>query len=187
MSERNGEIDNQRYWTSIRDNHGLNMRLMQRVAISGLLSIMLIVLLTGAFVTRRDLSTVVESGVAPAEHLPAQINPDWVQENAIPDQDQDLQRIEEIGDVDVIPGPSAVGPAPAPDNGVYVIRPPNPPLDDVTNQRREKVKEVRDRLFFIIVAKDNVQPFFFLLFVVGFVALGVRMGSPFVQAFIQEC
>ncbi|KOC60511.1 Mannosyl-oligosaccharide 1,2-alpha-mannosidase IB, partial [Habropoda laboriosa] len=36
------------------------MRLMQRLAISGLLSVILIVLLTGTFVTRRDLANVVE-------------------------------------------------------------------------------------------------------------------------------
>lgn len=115
---------------------------MQRVAISGLLSVMLIVLLTGTFVTRKDLHSVVERGVAPAEQRHSQGNPDWEQDNAVPDQE--FQRFEEdTGDRALAsPGPSAVGPAPAPVNGPYVIRSPNPPLDDVTNQRREKVKEV---------------------------------------------
>lgn len=122
------------------------MRLMQRLAISGLLSVILIVLLTGTFVTRRDLANVVERGGAPEERSSEQqANPAWVQSNAIPGQDE----VKPLEDKDrwVDPRqrqsePSAVGPPPVPVPGPYVIKPPNPPLDDVTNQRREKIKEM---------------------------------------------
>ncbi|XP_076174815.1 mannosyl-oligosaccharide 1,2-alpha-mannosidase IB-like [Ptiloglossa arizonensis] len=119
------------------------MRLMQRLAISGLLSVILIVLLTGTFVTRRDLANVVDRGVAPEERSEP-LNPAWVQNNAIPGQDE--AKVEEKDRrVDFKHGqsePSAVGPPPIPVPGPYVIKPPNPPLDDVTNQRREKIKEM---------------------------------------------
>lgn len=120
------------------------MRLMQRLAISGLLSVILIVLLTGTFVTRRDLANVVERGVAPEERNEQQLNPAWVQNNAIPGQDE-ARTEDKDRRVDFKhrqSEPSAVEPPPAPVPGPYVIKPPNPPLDDVTNQRREKIKEV---------------------------------------------
>lgn len=137
------------------------MRLMQRLAISGLLSVILILLLTGTIVTRRDLASVVDRGVAPEERSEQQMNPAWVQDNAVPGQDEQQQQQQpqqqqpEAEDRDKNhdrrtdgkhrqqqPEPSAIGPPIVPAPGVYVIRPPNPPLDDVTNQRREKVKEV---------------------------------------------
>lgn len=157
------------------------MRLMQRLAISGLFSVILIVLLTGTFVTRRDLTSVVERGVAPEERA-EQVNPAWVQDNAVPiggapggvgvaaadnvgadsvaggfagpglareehnrveDKQQDRRMFTLVRTVH---RPSvvsvAIAPPPAPLPGPYVVRPPNPPLDDVTHQRREKIKEV---------------------------------------------
>lgn len=117
---------------------------MQRLAISGLLSVILIVLLTGTFVTRRDLANVVERGVAPEERNEQQLNPAWVQNNAIPGQDE-ARTEDKDRRVDFKhrqSEPSAVEPPPAPVPGPYVIKPPNPPLDDVTNQRREKIKEM---------------------------------------------
>ncbi|XP_012260571.1 mannosyl-oligosaccharide 1,2-alpha-mannosidase IA isoform X2 [Athalia rosae] len=116
------------------------MRLMQRLAISGLLSVMLIVLLTGTFVTRRDLPANDERGVGPAEQVPGQGNPGWA-DNAIPEQD--FQRVLQVAPVDnsVAAGPSGVGPAPAPENGPYIVREQST-LDDVSYQRREKVKEM---------------------------------------------
>ena len=117
---------------------------MQRLAISGLLSVILIVLLTGTFVTRRDLANVVERGVAPEERNEQQLNPAWVQNNAIPGQDE-ARTEDKDRRVDFKhrqSEPSAVEPPPAPVPGPYVIKPPNPPLDDVTNQRREKIKEL---------------------------------------------
>lgn len=122
------------------------MRLMQRLAISGLLSVILIVLLTGTFVTRRDLANVVERGGAPEERSSEQqANPAWVQSNAIPGQDEAKPLEDKDRWVDPRQRqsePSAVGPPPVPVPGPYVIKPPNPPLDDVTNQRREKIKEM---------------------------------------------
>lgn len=124
------------------------MRLMQRLAISGLLSVILIVLLTGTFVTRRDLANVVERGGAPEERSSneqQQANPAWVQSNVIPGQDEAKPLEDKDRWVDSRQRqsePSAVGPPPLPVPGPYVIKPPNPPLDDVTNQRREKIKEV---------------------------------------------
>lgn len=119
---------------------------MQRLAISGLLSVILIVLLTGTFVTRRDLANVVERGGAPEERSSEQqANPAWVQSNAIPGQDEAKPLEDKDRWVDPRQRqsePSAVGPPPVPVPGPYVIKPPNPPLDDVTNQRREKIKEV---------------------------------------------
>ncbi|CAD1473251.1 unnamed protein product, partial [Heterotrigona itama] len=119
------------------------MRLMQRLAVSGLLSVILIVLLTGTFVTRRDLANAVERGVAPEERNEQQVNPAWVQSNVVPGQDEpkpeDKDRRVDFKHRQA--EPSAVGPPPVPVPGPYVIKPPNPPLDDVTNQRREKIKE----------------------------------------------
>lgn len=122
---------------------------MQRLAISGLLSVMLIVLLTGAFVTRRDLASVVDRGVGPEER-PEQANPAWVHDNVVPDPESQ-KNDEKVGAVPISvvnprhrphqSEPSAVGPPPVPLPGPYIVRPPNPPLDDVTHQRREKVKE----------------------------------------------
>lgn len=131
------------------------MRLMQRVAVSGLLSVILIVLLTGTFVTRRSLANVVDRGVAPEERNEP-LNPAWVQNNAIPSQDepktgnddhhqQQQQQQRRVEFANRQSEPSAVGPPPVPVPGPYVIKPPNPPLDDVTNQRREKIKEVSGR------------------------------------------
>jgi len=124
------------------------MRLMQRLAISGLLSLILILLLTGTIVTRsRDL--VVDRGVAAEEHNEQQMNPAWVQDNAVPGQDEpetedkDKDQDRHLDAKHRQSEPSAVGPPIASAAGIYVVRPPNPPLDDVTNQRREKVKEVR--------------------------------------------
>lgn len=146
---------------------------MQRLAISGLFSVILIVLLTGTFVTRRDLTSVVERGVAPEERA-EQVNPAWIQDNAVPvggagggaadgagavagglagqGLAREENRIEDKQDrrmftlVRTVHRPSvvsvAVAPPPAPLPGPYVVRPPNPPLDDVTHQRREKIKEV---------------------------------------------
>lgn len=128
---------------------------MQRLAISGLLSVILILLLTGTFITRRDLASVVDRGVAPEERN-EQLNPAWVQDNVVPgqdepeieDKDKDKDRRLDIRhrqfEPSVVEAPAASVP------GVYVIRSPNPPLDDVTNQRREKVKEVRSHLIFIL-------------------------------------
>ncbi|XP_031776127.1 mannosyl-oligosaccharide 1,2-alpha-mannosidase IB-like isoform X5 [Apis florea] len=129
------------------------MRLMQRLAISGLLSVILIVLLTGTFVTRRDLANVVERGAAPEERgneqqqQQQQANPPaWVQSNVIPGQDEAKPPLEDkdrwADSRQRQSEPSAVGPPPLPVPGPYVIKPPNPPLDDVTNQRREKIKEM---------------------------------------------
>ncbi|KYN33055.1 Mannosyl-oligosaccharide 1,2-alpha-mannosidase IB [Trachymyrmex septentrionalis] len=124
-----------------------DMRLMQRLAISGLLSVILILLLTGTFITRRDLANVVERGVAPEERN-EQLNPAWIQDNVVPgqdepeieDKDKDKDRRVDIRhkqfEPSVVETPAVSIP------GIYVIRPPNPPLDDVTNQRREKVKEM---------------------------------------------
>jgi len=138
-----------------------DMRLMQRLAISGLLSVILILLLTGTFITRRDLASVVDRGVAPEERN-EQLNPAWVQDNVVPgqdeseiedknkDKDKDKDRRLDIKhkqfEPSVVEAPVATIP------GVYLIRPPNPPLDDVTNQRREKVKEVRSHLTFVLHA-----------------------------------
>ena len=111
---------------------------------------MLIVLLTGAFVTRRDLASVVDRGVSPEER-PEQANPAWVQNNIVPDQEYQKNDEKERPVSNVVVNvrhrqhqsePSAVGPPPVPIPGPYIVRPPNPPLDDVTHQRREKVKEV---------------------------------------------
>lgn len=111
---------------------------------------MLILLLTGAFISRYDLSGIVDRGIGPQEHA-EQLNSAWLQENVISDQ------YNERGDgkgYNLNPNvvvnvrhrhhvePSAVGPPPITHPGKYPIRPPNPPLDDVTYQRREKVKEV---------------------------------------------
>ncbi|KAG7213150.1 hypothetical protein KM043_002465 [Ampulex compressa] len=114
------------------------MRLIQRLAISGLLSVILILLLTGTLVTRRDLASVVDRGVAPEERN-EQVNPGWIQSNAVPGQEEpkaeDKDRRTELKSKQSEP---SVVPVPGP----YVIRAPNPPLDDITNQRREKVKEM---------------------------------------------
>ncbi|XP_078034394.1 mannosyl-oligosaccharide 1,2-alpha-mannosidase IB-like [Augochlora pura] len=121
------------------------MRLMQRLAVSGLLSVILIVLLTGTFVTRRSLVNMVDRGVAPEERSEP-VNPTWVLHNTVPGPGSDELKNE---DKDRRPEPanrqsepSAVGPPPIPVPAPYAIRPPNPPLDDVTNQRREKIKEM---------------------------------------------
>jgi len=121
---------------------------MQRLAISGLLSLILILLLTGTIVTRsRDL--VVDRGVAAEERNEQQMNPAWVQDNAVPGQDEpesedkDKDQDRRLDAKHRQSEPSAVGSLIANAAGIYVVRPPNPPLDDVTNQRREKVKEVR--------------------------------------------
>ncbi|KAK2586965.1 hypothetical protein KPH14_010940 [Odynerus spinipes] len=135
------------------------MRLMQRLAISGLLSVILIVLLTGTFVTRRDLTSVVDRGVAPEERA-EQVNPAWIQDNAVPgpgsgpagpssvreeskNEDKDRRTFELVRTVHR-PSEAGVGvaPPPAPLPGPYVVKLPNPPLDDVTHQRREKIKEM---------------------------------------------
>ncbi|KAG5316712.1 MA1A2 mannosidase, partial [Acromyrmex insinuator] len=124
-----------------------DMRLMQRLAISGLLSVILILLLTGTFITRRDLANVVDRGIAPEERN-EQLNPAWIQDNMVPgqdepeieDKDKDKDRHVDIRhkqfEPSVVETPAVSIP------GIYVIRSPNPPLDDVTNQRREKVKEM---------------------------------------------
>lgn len=132
-----------------------DMRLMQRLAISGLLSVILILLLTGTIVTRRDtLASVVDRGVAPEERN-EQSNPAWVQDNVVPGQnepeieDRDKDKDRRLDTRHKQSEPSAVGPPAASVPGAYVIRPPNPPLDDVTNQRREKVKEVRLHWVFV--------------------------------------
>ncbi|XP_067212019.1 uncharacterized protein [Linepithema humile] len=123
------------------------MRLMQRLAISGLLSVVLILLLTGTLVTRRDLaSVIVDRGVAPEERS-EQVNPAWMQDNVVPGQDEsEIQNKDNDKDRRLDKHKqsefSAVGPPAASTPGIYVIRSPNPPLDDVTNQRREKVKEM---------------------------------------------
>ncbi|XP_003424314.1 mannosyl-oligosaccharide alpha-1,2-mannosidase IA isoform X2 [Nasonia vitripennis] len=133
------------------------MRLMQRLAISGLLSVMLIVLLTGTFVTRRDLTSVVDRGVGPEERN-EQINPAWVQDNIVLDPVYQQQKLafksvttprinvvvnvrhrhppieEPVLELEQPDAAQALGP--------YVVKQPNPPLDDVTHQRREKVKEM---------------------------------------------
>lgn len=139
-----------------------DMRLMQRLAISGLLSVILILLLTGTFITRRDLASVVDRGVAPEERN-EQLNPAWVQDNVVPGQDEpqiedknkdkDKDRRLDIRRRHFEPSVVEAPVAPVP--SVYVIRPPNPPLDDVTNQRREKVKEVRSHLPFILHARTK--------------------------------
>ena len=118
------------------------MRLIQRLAISGLLSVMLILLLTGTFVTRRDLANVVDRGVAP-EDRPDQANPAWVQDNVVPDQDKgdSVRKFENIKHTTYRNQVSAPPESSLKVQGPYIILPPNPPLDDVTNQRREKVKE----------------------------------------------
>ncbi|TGZ45825.1 hypothetical protein DBV15_02677 [Temnothorax longispinosus] len=126
-----------------------DMRLMQRLAISGLLSVILILLITGTFITRRDLASVVDRGVAPEERN-EQLNPAWVQDNVVPGQDEpEIEDKDKNKDKDRRLDirhkqfePSVVEAPAASVAGIYVIRPPNPPLDDVTNQRREKVKEM---------------------------------------------
>ncbi|EFN65488.1 Mannosyl-oligosaccharide 1,2-alpha-mannosidase IB [Camponotus floridanus] len=126
-----------------------DMRLMQRLAISGLLSVILILLLmTGTIVTRRDtFASVIDRGVAPEERN-EQLNPAWVQENVVPGQnepeieDRDKDKDRRLDIKHKQSEPSAIGPPAVSVPGAYVIRPPNPPLDDVTNQRREKVKEM---------------------------------------------
>ncbi|KAF7402669.1 hypothetical protein HZH66_004936 [Vespula vulgaris] len=122
---------------------------------------------------RRDLTSVVERGVAPEERA-EQVNPAWIQDNAVPvggagggaadgagavagglagqGLAREENRIEDKQDrrmftlVRTVHRPSvvsvAVAPPPAPLPGPYVVRPPNPPLDDVTHQRREKIKEM---------------------------------------------
>ncbi|KAG5346088.1 MA1A2 mannosidase, partial [Acromyrmex charruanus] len=123
------------------------MRLMQRLAISGLLSVILILLLTGTFITRRDLANVVDRGVAPEERN-EQLNPAWIQDNMVPGQDEpEIEDKDKNKDrhVDIRHKqfePSVVETPAVSIPGIYVIRSPNPPLDDVTNQRREKVKEM---------------------------------------------
>ena len=124
-----------------------DMRLMQRLAISGLLSVILILLLTGTIVTRRDLASVVDRGVAPEERN-EQLNPAWVQDNVVPGQnepeteDRDKDKDRRLDNKHKQSEPSAIGSPAASVPGAYVIRPPSPPLDDVTNQRRDKVKEM---------------------------------------------
>lgn len=131
---------------------------MQRLAISGLLSVILILLLTGTFITRRDLASVVDRGVAPEERN-EQLNPAWVQDNMVPGQDEpeienkDKDKERRLDNRHKQFEPSVVEAPAASVPGVYVIRPPNPPLDDVTNQRREKVKEVRLHLTFVLHAR----------------------------------
>lgn len=111
------------------------MRLMQRVAISGFLSVMLILLLTGAFITRRDMASVVD------RNSNDPLNPAWMQGNAVPDQEAQQGRYHHIAPANKHKQPN-----------YYVIKPPNPPLDDITHQRREKVKEViKKRLEYFIV------------------------------------
>ncbi|KAG6800061.1 mannosyl-oligosaccharide 1,2-alpha-mannosidase IA isoform X6 [Apis mellifera caucasica] len=147
------------------------MRLMQRLAISGLLSVILIVLLTGTFVTRRDLANVVERGGAPEERSSEQqANPAWVQSNAIPGQDEAKPLEDKDRWVDPRQRqsePSAVGPPPVPVPGPYVIKPPNPPLDDVTNQRREKIKE------WWSLIRGDVSHGNFAVFVCFFLEMGI--------------
>lgn len=138
-----------------------DMRLMQRLAISGLLSVIFILFLTGAFVTRRENIVgvaVADRGVAPEERS-KHPNPAWVQDNAVPGQDEPRtesrfkDKARRLGAKHRHES-SVVEPPAAPNPGVYVIRPPNPPLDDITNQRREKVKEVRlHRILFCMLLK----------------------------------
>lgn len=106
-------------------------------------------------VSRRDLASVVDRGVAPEERN-EQLNPAWVQDNVVPGQDEPGtegrdkdRRLDAKHKQSEL---SAVGPPPVSTPGIYVIRPPNPPLDDVTNQRREKVKEVRSHRAFVLHA-----------------------------------
>lgn len=132
---------------------------MQRLAISGLLSVVLILLLTGTLVTRRDLaSVIVDRGVAPEERN-EQVNPAWMQDNVVPGQDEPEtqnkdndkdQRLDKHKQFES----SAVGSPAASTPGIYVVGPPNPPLDDVTNQRREKVKEVRFLFCFCFACRN---------------------------------
>lgn len=118
------------------------MRLIQRLAISGLLSVVLIVLLTGTFVTRRDLDSVIERGSGIDEHN-NQLNTAWVQENDIPDQDHQKIEIKDRRPV-VNPRhrPVEISSTGSISPKVYEINEPEPPLDSVTNQRRDKIKEV---------------------------------------------
>ena len=94
--------------------------------------------------TMRDPASVVDRGVVPEERS-EQSNPAWVQDNVVPDQE--AQHTNEIKRpvVNVRHRPteaSVVEPPSGPVPGPYIVRLPNPPLDDTTNQRREKVKEV---------------------------------------------
>lgn len=126
---------------------------MQRLAISGLLSVMLIVLLTGTFITRRDLASVVDRGIAPEERN-EQLNTAWVQDSIILDPPDNQQQQAQPLKPAVVVNPRLRHTPPADPvveepigiessgPGAYVVKQPNPPLDDVTHQRREKVKEV---------------------------------------------
>lgn len=115
---------------------------------SGLVSVVLIVLLTGAFITRRDLASVVDRGSGPGERND-QVNPAWVPDTSVLDDNHVEESKERRPVVNVRHRPAdylgqafAVAPKPAAVPLTYVVGSPNPPLDDVTNQRREKVKEV---------------------------------------------
>lgn len=118
------------------------MRLMQRLAISGLLSVMLIVLLTGTFVTRSDLRSIVDRDVS-AEERAEQMNTAWVQDKVIPKPEirraADLRAPRVVVNVRHRPNELMVDEPPPPVK--YVVKPPYPPLDDVTNERRETIKQ----------------------------------------------
>lgn len=144
------------------------MRLAQRIAISGLLSVILIVLLTGTFVTRRDIPSLVDRVIG-SEERPDQLNPPWIQDNNNDPRGRSgggREDDDEGGGGNDSNGhnqtptrnneDSMIGTMKSHRNrliinklkrislspGRYIIPEPNPPLDDLTHQRREKIKEV---------------------------------------------
>lgn len=113
------------------------MRLIQRLAITGLLSVVVIVLLTGTFVARRD------SLIGGNDELTDQLNTAWVQENDFTEQNHVKEDVKEKQIVvnprdrsHRVPPSKPIGPE------KYQINEPKPPLDSLTNQRRDKIKEV---------------------------------------------
>ncbi|XP_044009305.1 mannosyl-oligosaccharide alpha-1,2-mannosidase IA-like isoform X2 [Aphidius gifuensis] len=113
------------------------MRLIQRLAITGLLSVVVIVLLTGTFVARRD------SLIGGNDELTDQLNTAWVQENDFTEQnhvkidDKEKQIVVNPRDRShKVPSSKSIGPE------KYQINEPKPPLDSLTNQRRDKIKEM---------------------------------------------
>ncbi|KAJ8676687.1 hypothetical protein QAD02_012474, partial [Eretmocerus hayati] len=157
-------------WNSDDLDSRSKMRLFQRLAMSGLLSVMLVLLFMGMFMTRRELGSVVDRNViGPDEHAEEQLSPAWVQPNLLSerhDQQQQKQPLQPPKSVvvNVRHRPAIERPSqghqrhhdqwlqPEEDeqgqsletamNNPYVVKEPTPPLDDVTHQRREKVKEM---------------------------------------------